>query len=68
MIGQLKTTTSSIMQVVTSSKSSRENFTIRMEPKLKKALKIQAIEENRDSSDLIDEAVRLYLQKLNNSL
>ena len=56
------------MQVVTSSKSSRENFTIRMEPKLKKALKIQAIEENRDSSDLIDEAVRLYLQNLNNSL
>ena len=56
------------MQVVTSSKSSRENFTIRMELKLKKALKIQAIKENRDSSDLIDEAVRLYLQKLNDSL
>ena len=60
--------TLSITQIVTFSKSSRENFTIRMEPKLKKALKIQAIEENRDSSDLIDEAVRFYLQNLNNSL
>jgi predicted transcriptional regulator len=49
------------MKIVTSSKSTRENFTIRMEPDLKRTLKIRAIQENRDSSDLIEDAVRLYL-------
>jgi predicted transcriptional regulator len=49
------------MKVVTSAKPTRENFTIRMEPNLKRSLKIRAIQENRDSSDLIEDAVRLYL-------
>lgn len=53
------------MKVVTpSNKSTRENFTIRMEPTLKQTLKIQAIQEKRDSSDLIEDAVRLYLSQL----
>jgi hypothetical protein len=49
------------MNVVTSSKPVRENFTIRMELTLKQSVKIRAIQENRDSSDLIEDAVRLYL-------
>ncbi|NJP12610.1 MAG: hypothetical protein HC769_33970 [Cyanobacteria bacterium CRU_2_1] len=39
----------------------REALTIRMTPKLKKAVKMQAIvTENRDMSDLIEDAVLLY--------
>ena len=52
------------MDIMPQSKAERENFTIRMKPKLKKALKIQAIEENRDPSDLIEDAVLRYLQTL----
>jgi hypothetical protein len=53
----------SVMKTLPSSKSLRENFTIRMAPNLKKALKIQAIEENRDPSDLIEDAVKVYLSQ-----
>ncbi|MCY7392859.1 MAG: hypothetical protein LH647_15640 [Leptolyngbyaceae cyanobacterium CAN_BIN12] len=45
-------------------KASRENFTIRMEPSLKQALKIRAIQENRVSSDLIEDALKLYFNQL----
>ncbi len=59
-----KLITSHIMKTVTPPKAARENFTIRMEPNLKKALKIQAIEEKRDSSDLIEDALKLYFNQL----
>lgn len=49
------------MKTVTRSRVTRENFTIRMEPTLKKALKIRAVEEERDPSDLIEDAVTFYL-------
>lgn len=45
-------------------KTTRENFTIRMEPALKQALQIRAIQENRVSSDLIEDALKLYFNQL----
>jgi predicted transcriptional regulator len=49
------------MKTITRPKVTRENFTIRMQPNLKKALKIKAVEEDRDPSDLIEDAVNSYL-------
>jgi len=51
------------MKTVTHTKSLRENLTIRMEPKLKKALKLRAVEEERDLSDLLEDAAHLYLSQ-----
>jgi predicted HicB family RNase H-like nuclease len=45
-------------------KSSRRNTTIRMNPEIKETLQIQAIREKRDLSDLIEDAIQLYLQQL----
>ncbi|MFM7450078.1 MAG: ribbon-helix-helix protein, CopG family [Leptolyngbyaceae cyanobacterium] len=44
-------------------KSTRENLTIRMDPKLKKTLKHRAVEEDRDLSDLLEDAAHLYLSR-----
>ncbi|UBF27452.1 hypothetical protein K9N68_05765 [Kovacikia minuta CCNUW1] len=51
------------MKTVAKAKSTRENLTIRMEPALKKALKIRAVHEERDLSDLIEDAAHLYLSQ-----
>lgn len=51
------------MKTVAQTKSLRENLTIRMEPKLKKALKLRAVEEERDLSDLLEDAAHLYLSQ-----
>ena len=45
-------------------KSSRQNLTIRMHPKLKELLQIQAIRERRDLSDLIEDATKTYLHQM----
>lgn len=50
---------------VMSPKSSRKNTTIRMNPEIKETLQIQAIREKRDLSDLIEDAIHLYLNQLN---
>jgi len=51
------------MNTIVKTKSTRENLTIRMEPALKKALKIRAVHEERDLSDLIEDAAQLYLSQ-----
>lgn len=45
-------------------KSKRENLTIRMSPKLRDALQIQAVKERRSLSDLLEDGAILYLQSL----
>lgn len=41
----------------------RKNFTIRINVDLAKAIKLQAIEENRSVSDIINELIEKYLQE-----
>lgn len=41
----------------------RKNFTIRINLNLAKAIKLQAIEENRSVSDIINELIEKYLQE-----
>ena len=44
--------------------TTRENCTIRMNPQLKESLQIQAVREKRHLSDLLEDAVHLYLAQL----
>ena len=52
------------MKNIARSKSSRENLTIRMHPDLRDRAKIQAIQEQRSLSDLIEEALENLLNTL----
>jgi DNA-binding protein Fis len=45
-------------------KANRENLTLRMDKDLQKSLKIQAIEECRSLSDLVEDALIRYFQEL----
>ncbi|MDJ0704781.1 MAG: hypothetical protein QNJ46_15975 [Leptolyngbyaceae cyanobacterium MO_188.B28] len=52
------------MKVISKPKSGRENLTIRMYPDLRDRAKIQAIQEQRSLSDLIEEALETLLNTL----
>jgi predicted HicB family RNase H-like nuclease len=42
--------------------STRKNFTVRVKTDLQKAIRHQAVDEERDLSDLVEDALDLYLQ------
>ncbi len=48
-------------------KATRENLTLRMAPSLQKRLKIQAIEERRSMSDVLEELALAYLNSVEKS-
>ncbi|NJP11416.1 MAG: hypothetical protein HC866_19640 [Leptolyngbyaceae cyanobacterium RU_5_1] len=45
-------------------KSERETTTVRVHPRLWQTTKIQAVREKRDASDIIEDALTLYLTNL----